>query len=328
MKESIFSGKIKVGKCLLTNLVGKVPADLYCLSNGNWLKNYYYETIGEIVGERYIESMMSNSIPVGIDITSVQLKILISLLKILTKYSYKSNLEVRDDDSKLRLRVGLNEFVSEYGCDGVRGNTRKRILENLKDLSETKFFMILNESKESEEFYTYDNLFRYSFIKAMGRKFIIFDFHEVFDFRIKNYYNLLPDDFIQSIIALKTSKGKKNMNVSQHEIYMHFFLLSQISIRRQKIISILKKSRNSGRDGMIGIVKSSSIIRTNFLKLAFQLRMLNSIEKGFWSSIRQKIRQYLKRAESIGYIKKYSEDRKNDSVTIELNIDKVFAKKQ
>jgi len=323
MSKSFFSGKIKVGKCLLTNIVGKVPTDLYGLDNNNFMKSFYYQILDKTVDSAFIEEMLETTVPIGIGINAVQLKILVALLKILTKYNYNSNLERCTDNSMLRLRVGVNEFVKMFGCGNVKGNTRKRILENLEDLSEKNFLFTYRLAKKTEELIVYEKLVTYKSVNTMGRKFFIFDFHEVFKARIDDYYALLPDDFVENIIKLKATNGKKNSNVSQYEIYLYLFLLSQVSIRRQKIISIEKHPVNNIKN-----IGSAAIIRTNFAKLAFQLRMLNSLEKGFWSSIRQKIREYLKRAEAIGYIKGFSEDKDNDSVTIEINIDKVFVKKQ
>jgi len=348
MSESIFNGKIKVGKELLRNIVGPVPPKFYDIDDNDWLKSYYYKILKERnIKEENIEFLFNNQIPIGIDINSVQLKILIALLKILTKHHYRSNME----KGSTKYRVGINELVRAYGSDKIKGNTRKRVLENLKALSSKEFALMFNrkatDEENEEESLALNNqgaatkdengktaslelvkgrakLFGYEFITIMGRKFIQFNyFCELFSSRIDDYYTLLPDDFIEKITSLKTISGKKNTNLSKHEIYLHLFLLSQISIRRQKIISIRKHPMTNVKN-----IGSAAIIRTNFAKLSFQLRMLNSLEKGFWGSIRQKIREYLKRAEAIGYIKRFTEDKDNDSLTIELNIDKVFIKNE
>jgi len=330
MKESIFKDKIKIGKELLRNLVGPVPEKFYDMDKDDWIMSYYDKILKRRnAKEEKIKYLFENKIPIGIDLNPVQLKILIALIKLLNKYNFHSNIEKESN----WFRIGINELVKTYGSDNIRGSTRKRVLVNLRQMSSKQFILTyetdtqFNQDDDAYEegqehgvkyklIKQYINLFEYEYAKIMGRKFILFNFHDIFTARIDDYYCLLPDDFVDAVTTVKLAEGRKNSSISKHELYLHMFLLSQSSIRRQKIISLAHKGNNN--------IGSAAIIRTNFAKLAFQLRMLNSLEKGFWSSIRQKIREYLKRAKQIGYIKKFSEDIDNDSLNIELNIDLIF----
>jgi hypothetical protein len=332
MNKSIFKDKIKIGKELLRNLVGPVPEKFYDMDHNNWIMSYYDKILKKRdAKEEKIKFVLENKIPIGIDLNSVQLKVLISLIKLLNKYNYHSNVE---KGSNL-FRIGINELVKAYGAENIKGNTRKRVLDNLRQMSSKEFILMYEtdtQFNQDDDVYEdgqelgiksklikqYINLFEYEYVKIMGRKFILINFHDIFTARIDDYYCLLPDDFTDEITRAKIVEGLKNSSISKHELYLHMFLLSQASIRRQKIISVAQKGNNN--------IGSAAMIRTNFAKLAFQLRILNGLEKGFWSSIRQKIREYLKRAKQIGYIKKFSEDKDNDSINIELNIDKIFVK--
>ncbi|HNY13125.1 MAG TPA: hypothetical protein PKK26_16170, partial [Candidatus Wallbacteria bacterium] len=245
MSESIFNGKIKVGKELLRNIVGPVPLKFYDIDDNDWFKSYYYKILKERdTKDEKIDLVFEKHIPIGIDVNSVQMKILIALLKILTKYHYKSNTKLNSNE----FRVGVNELVRAYGSDNIKGNTRKRVLENLKDLSYKEFIFMYDRKetvkKEDEDesetsevaslkpIRTHTNLFDYEFATIMGRKFILFYFDPLLTARIDDYYTLLPDNFIEKITSVKAINGKKNTNLSKHEIYFHLFILSQLSIRR------------------------------------------------------------------------------------------------
>jgi len=249
----------------------------------------------------------------GIDIGASEIMILLVLFRFLNENNYRSNCEVpyryesRSEGFKyvgkpLKIRFKAIDLFKFYGLSSMKGRGRMNVKEKLLELHNKKKFLFYYskfmsaKDKEKSTIRHVAGLFNeVQSYSHMGSEYIEIDFNPIFHDQVDKYFFWLPADFLERLIKLN-QKGKKKIKISKHELIFFIFLFSQLSIKRQ--------------------LEKDLAIKTNVLKLAYQLRMYADIRRKNWKVIRRKISGYINDAIKLDYI---SEVEYNTAETVTKN---------